>query len=74
MRTDYIAAILFGLILIAGGIIMGAVPHHPYIGPLGGGPGWTFVVPFGIVLVIFGLLAYYSEREVPRKSSTGPAQ
>ena len=53
---------------------MGAVPHHPYIGPLGGGPGWTFVVPFGIVLVIFGLLAYYSEREVPRKSSTGPAQ
>jgi membrane associated rhomboid family serine protease len=74
MERDHIAVVLFGLILIADGIVLGVVPLHPYMRPLGGGPGWTFVVPIGIVLVIFGLLAYYTEREEARQSSPDPGK
>ncbi|UCH03918.1 MAG: DUF202 domain-containing protein [Candidatus Thorarchaeota archaeon] len=75
MERYYLAWTLFGLILIAGGIIIGAFPWHSRrMYPFGGGVGWTFVVPIGIVLVLFGLLAYYTEREEARQSSPDPAQ
>lgn len=77
MKTDYVVAVLFGFILIIGGLMLDPVIRriHSYgVVSFGTGVAWGCIIPIGVVLIIFGLLAYYTGREEARQSSPEPAQ
>ena len=77
METDYIVAVVFGFILIIGGLMLDPVIRriHSYgMAPFSTGVAWGFIIPIGVILVIFGLLAYYTEREDTRQSRPEPSR